>query len=287
MMTRQNLKTHLCLFFMAMVMSLTMVIPAFAEADTDQRIFDGADLFTDTEEAQLQAEVDAIQTQHKIDVVLLTVDEMRTPSGALTEDIELYAHDFYDDHGFGVGSEGDGFLLMVDMGSRQVAVSTKGKVIRIFTDARIESILDSGYRYLPDGAYAQAFFAMLDTSEGFLERGIPQNQHNYDTETGEVSRYRSITLLEGFFALCMAILAGRLFYVGAAKDYRPQTASESYDFKSHAKLDLTHRNDRYLNAFVSTRRIPRSSSSRSSSSGRSSTRRSSSGGTHGGGSRKF
>ena len=75
--------------------------PAPADAP---RVIDDADLFTDEEEVMLRSRISDATAAQAVDVVVVTV-----PS---TGDIQHmdYADDYYDYHGYGVGSEHDGFL---------------------------------------------------------------------------------------------------------------------------------------------------------------------------------
>ena len=53
--------------------------------------------------------------------------------------------DFYDEHDFGIGSRRSGALLLIDMDNREAYISTKGYAITLYSDARIEAMLDDTF----------------------------------------------------------------------------------------------------------------------------------------------
>ena len=100
---------------------LLLFLPAVTVcAEEPKRLVDGADLLTDTEEAELLQELNEISVRKQFDVVVVTITSLDGKS------MMEYADDFYDYNGYGMGDTSDGALLLVDMGARQWGISTAG-----------------------------------------------------------------------------------------------------------------------------------------------------------------
>lgn len=137
---------------------------------------------------------------------------------------EEYADDYYDYNGYA----DDGALYLIDLDNGSVWISTAGKMIRYLTDARIDAVIDAGYDNLKAKNYADGILEMLNETESYLEDGIPSDQYNYDTETGKISRYRSITVYEAIGAAVIALLCGGGFAAAVLGSYRLKKKTYRY-----------------------------------------------------------
>lgn len=256
-----------------------------------QRVFDEAGLFTDAETRKMENTIAELQETMKMDVVIVTT----TDSGGKSS--QRYADDFYEAGGFGTRKDYSGVLFLIDMDNRELSISTEGVMIRFLTDVRIERMLDHVYEKAGQEQYADAATVFLNDTFSYYRQGIPGGQYNYDTETGKISRYRSITVIEVLMAIVVSLAAASLACLNVKREYamkaqKRQAGNYNMAYRANAMFAFHNQNDRMVNSFVSQRVRPRSTSSGgggggSSSSGRSSTHRSSSGRSHGGGSRKF
>ena len=122
--------------------------------------------------------------------------------------------------------------------------------------------------------------------ESYLEDGIPSDQYNYDTETGKISRYRSITVYEAIGAAVIALLCGGGFAAAVLGSYRLKRKTYRYPYESRAKVPFTRRDDQFRHRSITQRRIPREPPS-GGGSGQSSVHTSGSGTSHGGGGRSL
>ncbi len=57
------------------------------------------------------------------------------------KDINSYADDYFDENGYGIGSQYDGALFILDYIGREMAISTSGYGITVFTDYGIDYVL--------------------------------------------------------------------------------------------------------------------------------------------------
>ena len=92
-------------------------------------------------------------------------------------------------------------------------------MIRILTDQRIEQIQDDVAYSLKTRDYAGAAAEFLKDVEYYVDRGIQRGQYNYDTETGEISIYRSIRWYEGVFAFLVSAGVAGSVCMGVKRRY--------------------------------------------------------------------
>lgn len=251
------------------------------ETPAESYVFDDAGLLTSAEIAELEEQIAATKEKTGWDIFAVTTNDAQGKSAM------AYADDFYDAR---TSEDSNGILVLIDMDNREIYISTCGDAIRYLTDQRIEYILDDGFYYVSEGEYASCLSAMISGAERYFDAGIPQNQYNYDVETGAVSEYRSLTWMEVVPVLLLAVGAGAAFYFIVAKSYKHKGLRYEYPYMKYGKVDLTDFEDRFIRESVTHQRIQTSSSSggsHRSSGGRSSTHRSSSGRSHGGGGRRF
>lgn len=120
-----------------------LALPVFADeyiciedytdkVNTADKVYDFANLLTDSEKNSVQKEIDRAIQNTKLDIGILTV------KNNLGYSQRRLADDFYDYGGF----DSTGILLLVDMQAREIYISTAGIAIFYFNDAIIEMILD-------------------------------------------------------------------------------------------------------------------------------------------------
>lgn len=261
-----------------------------------RRLFDEAGLMTSEEAGDLEEQIARCRKKTGMDVAVVTAYN----DGSHTA--REYADDFYDQNGLGTGRKASGVLFLIYMDSPgsyggESYVSTTGNMIRILTDQRIERIQDDVADSLGNLDYAGAAAEFLKDVEYYVDRGIQRGQYNYDTETGEISIYRSIRWYEGMFAFLVSAGVAGSVCLGVKRQYsmeqtERERANSLLAYRAEAKFAFGDSGDNLIRKFVTSAPIPRPTQNHSSggsgrSSGRSSTHRSSSGRSHGGGGRRF
>jgi uncharacterized protein len=276
------MKKVIAIFFVCL-----LLLPLFGLAESlgqgSQRVFDNAKLMDQSDIAKLEGLISLIRKQYAMDVVVLTSND------APIDKSQAFADDFYDQNGFGQGSDHDGILILIDMSNRFMTISTTGLMIRYITDARLSTMTDTAYPYLADGQYGQAAYTALMQLSVYLGNGIPGNQYNLD-ENGNIDRYqvktKAVTFGEAAIALLCGLLGGLILFLSVRRIYAMKGSAYKYDLNANTSVTITAATDVYLRTQVT--RVPRASSSSGGGSGRSSTHSSSSGRIHGGGSgRRF
>lgn len=277
-----------------------MAIPVLAgevnEPAGEQRVFDDADLFYDSEIEAFEEEIAQYREELKADLVVVTTEDTQ---GKTMQD---YADDFYDQGGFGHGSEADGVLFLIDMEHRQLTLSVSGGMIRILTDSRIEAILDDVYEGASQDDFVDSVNRFLQDVAEYHRQGIESGQYNYDTETGKISVHRSVRWYEALLALGVSAFTGVTACSGVIRQYsmkkeQGQAANFHMAYRADCNFAFHDQADNLVNKYVTSMIIPRGNNrggggggiggGGGSIAGRSSTHTSSSGRTHGGGSRGF
>jgi len=267
------------------------------DASSDQRVYDMADLFSTAMEMDLETEIDDAIDQLGLDIVVVTTEDA---DGWGAQD---YADNFYEAGEFGKGLDKSGILFLIDMDNRELTLSTDGEAIRIFTDERIEQILDDVYVGASDSDFEASAWAFLEDVEYYAEKGIVSGQYNYDSETGRISVHKSIRWYELLFALAVSGFVAGGACISVKKQYNMELDDRQRNnlnmaYRADCRFAYDNERDQLINKYVTSKVIPKSSGSSggssrssgrssSSSSRRSTTHRSSSGRRHGGGSRKF
>ncbi len=246
------------------------------DATAQCRVQDDAQLFSEQEVQKIEDVSEEIDAQYQMNVFVMTCEDAE---GKKSNEI---LEDTYEKYGLESNEARGGIALIIDMDNRELNLVTERDMIYYITDSREDKIYDAGQKYASDGAYADAMIAMLKKVQEYLKDGIVNGQYTYDTETGKIVRYRSLTTKDVMAAFFTALLAS---VITSAAVYRSYTVEKKYRYSTeqNAKLRITAQNDRLVNQFVTHRRIERDPPSGGGDSGRTSTHHSSGGHTYGGG----
>lgn len=247
------------LFALAILLSFA-VIPASADATTQPRLIDNADLLTDAQEAEISAKLTEYSQEQKCDIVFLTEPDLTEPDFSFNGTAEDYADRFYETHGYAE----DGVLVFITLadetGRRKVQFSCSGKIMKRLTDDEQNEIIDDVFSSLSSSDYYTAIKKMADE----INEKIPIKLKWY---------MLPLAIVIGFVIamLIMSAIRSKLKTVamqrGAANYVRP------------GSMNVTASRDTYLYSTVT--KTKRESSSSGSS------RTSSGGGSHSGVGRNF
>ncbi len=137
-------------------------ILATPSVNTEEKIYDFADLYTDKEEKVIYDKIQKFIKNKKLDLAIVTISNNNKAS------VQNYAYDFYDYNGFGLTDSFDGLLLLIDMQNSAVFISTTGKAIVDYDDELVNKILRPVYDEMANGNYETAinkFFENLYVSD--------------------------------------------------------------------------------------------------------------------------
>ena len=275
------MKRIYCLI-LALALVLGLSLPVFAENDWP-KVVDEAGLLTAEEKADLEERAQQISTSYNMDVVIVTNDSLDGKTA--TE----YADDYFDYNGYGLGEDRSGTLLLVSIGERDWAISTRGAAIRAVTDWGNEQLQDAMLPDLSAGNYADAFNSYLDRLEELYSSYVNGggSSDSDDNSGGSLWYVIRSKLTFGRILLCVAIAAviSGITVAGMAKGMNSARGKrQAGEYLVKDSFHLSQSRDRFLYSTVTkTRR----SQDNDHDSGGSSTHVSSSGSTHGGSSGKF
>lgn len=274
-----------CLFF-----CLVMVGGCALALAEQPMVVDDAGLFTVEEVQRLEQLIQGIRTTYQMDAVVLTTrDTPRTSDDSVLVD---YADRYYEDHGYGLGEDRAGVLLMIDMNNRYFYLSTAGVMIDYLSDARIERILDDAFDAMENGTYGDAAEAALERVRKYLYSGIAEGSFRYDEATGQrlTGLYNRLTTTEALVALLAGAGVAAVLIASVIGRYSLAGSTYRYDRAALTSRKLRVDEAHFLRQSVTrVRRAPPPSSSDhgGGSSGGSGVHTSSGGMSHGGGGRHF
>ena len=194
------------------------------------------------------------------------------------------ADDYFDDHGYGLGPERSGVLLLIAPGSRDWWISTRGTSITTFTDAGIQALGTRLKEPLGKSDWNGAATLFVQQCDRYMKAARAGSPITHAPLTARQKTLHWLgagggVLLGGVGPGWMIV---QLVFVRRMRNEGLEPDARSY--VTPGSLTITSRQDRFVTKYVT--RTKRESSS-SSSSRDSSTHTSSSGATHGGGGGSF
>lgn len=246
--------------------------------DTSEKIYDYADLLSESEETDLFSQIQEYINTYEMDMAVVTIEENNKLSAM------AYADDFYDYNDFGIGTDKSGVLFLIDMENREMWISTTGYAISIYTDSRIDSILDYAYNKISTEDYNGCVEQFIKYAKYYANLGS-----SYQSTSGHEGYNKVQNNLSVFIkgSLIISLIVTIIYIIiGLATHTKPKKQQNANLYISSG-IKLNKQLDNFVNQFVTKTRIESSSSGSSShSSGHSSTHSGSSGSSHGGGRKK-
>lgn len=236
--------------------------------NAEEKIYDFANLYTESEEEELYKKVLEYVNSYNMDLAIVTIDKNNKSSPM------VYADDFYDYNSFGVGESRDGILFLIDMENREIYMSTTGKAIKMYNDYRINEAMNQVYQYMSDQNYSLGTNKYIDVISDYASRGLPSSSDSH----------RKMSIIEvipwSIFIGIIITTIVMIILVKKNKLVRKATTAEEYLDKDSVKIKSVS------DVLISTNTV-RTKIERDTSSGGSSTHSGSSGSSHGGGGHGF
>jgi len=255
------------------------IILSIPSVNESEKIYDFANLFSNSEEVELYNKVTEFINNSDLDMVIVTIDDNPRYSAM------NYADDFYDYNYFGKGSTHDGILFLIDMDTREMWISTTGSGQLMYDDYRIDKILDSTYSEIAKEKYYECADAFIDKASYYYNLGIPDSNENaYINEYGDYIYDEEEDILANIIIIIIPSFIISLIIVFIMKGKHKTIKKATTAFSYMKEKAITYKEDTFLTTNTIKVYDPPSSSS---SGGGSSTHRSSSGRSHGGGGRRF
>jgi uncharacterized protein len=230
------------------------------------RIVDNAGLLSASQKNELIGLIDSIAAAYNFDLVIVT----ETSIGDLSP--MKYADDFFDNNGYGLGSDPDGCIFLRVMGSRDYWFSSSGRGISILNAYAFNKLESDTGKYLGQDNYYAAFHAFILAWDEFLDLDAQGGRsYNFFYKNNLV-----LVLISWLIAFMIGLIVVSSWKKGM-NTALPKTQAIAYIIPG--SLNFTTQKDSFLYSTVTkTKR-----QTQSSSSGRVATHTSSSGRSHGGG----
>jgi uncharacterized protein len=191
------------------------------------QVYDTANLLTSSQIEELNQSAQKLERQTGWDVFVVTTNDTKG------ESTEKYNDDFLKQHLSG----NDGVSYIIDMGNREIYLSTTGKAIHTLTDKRIDSIVDKGYKYVKKQDYSKAFDAMMGRTYDYC--------------------HKSIKWYEALVAVLLALAAGGITFGVVVGKYRLKWGTYKYDFHANSQCSISRTEDHFVNEIVTHHHIER------------------------------
>lgn len=273
-MIRYTKKLAAILFALA----LTLCTVCSVSAESAQKLYDDAELFTAEEAEYITAQLEELTETTGWDAIIYT-----NYNGVDSYDMEDYCNDYYDEHGYGCNQDNRGIFLTIDMSSREMYMITKGDTMYYINDERNDAILDEIQYNLIDGNYYGAAQAFITYAGNYYAEGKPESGSFSNIELNEKKEnpFLYVLLHYGIIILLVGMGVAAIVTVSVKLKYKNQGKAGTYDLKENSHVNLTESQDIFLNKSVSVTNVS------SSSGGHSGGGSSGGGSSHGGGGRSF
>ena len=256
--------------------------PARASAARAPRFVDDVGLLTGPQASALTARLDEVSKKHDFDVVIALVYSLGG------KDARVFAADYYENNGYGMGGDKAGVILVVATQSRDFAfVTPEGYGTYAFTDAGQEYMETFFLPHLRNDDYYKAFMAFADAADDFLAKAEdkrPYDTGNIPSMTDAQRRSARIWIvIAGLAAGAVVAFIVTGIWTAQLRSVRKQDLAHSYIRPGSMKLRVQR--DVFL--YKNVQRTKRQSDSGSSSGGGRGSFKSSSGGGFSGRSGKY
>lgn len=229
-----------------------------------EKIYDFADLYTESEEHDLYSKVSEYINTYNMDLVIVTIHTNDKSSPM------VYADDFYDYNHFGIGKNRDGVLFLIDMENREIYMSTTGSAIKMYNDYRINEALDQVYQYMSDEKYFEGTTNYIKVISNYASEGFPSGN---DKEL-------SLDVVILWSVLSGIIITSIIMIILIRKNRLVRKATTAEEYIDKESIDIKSISDVLISTNTVRTKIEHDS-------GGSSTHSGSSGASHGGGGHGF
>lgn len=238
------------------------------EVDSSKKVYDYANLLTEQEEYIIYSDIIKFIETYNMDMAIVTINKNNKKTSM------EYADDFYDYNDFGIGSQKDGLLFLIDMDKRMMWISTTGYAIKMYNDNRIDAILDYTYDKISKKDYYGCASEFIEYSNYFAKKGVSTSAKD-DRIISTPIKIISVIIPSSIITIIFIAIG-----VSKHKNVKKQKLAKIYE----KNFKISVQRDDFVSRHTSKVRIESSSGGYS---GRSSTHSGSSGRSHGGGGRSF
>jgi len=241
------------------------------------RFIDDKGLLTPAQGVELTAKLDEISERHQFDTVVAVVNSLE--SGSIKgREARLYAIDFFEQNGFGFGSDLDGIILLLATEDRDFGFATTGFGLSAFTDAGQKYLEKLFLPYLKENKYFDAFMAYADAVDDFLTKakaGNPYAEGNIPLTPEELTEFRILSAVVSLILALIIAFVITAIWKAQLRTVRGENLAHAYIRKD--SMVVTKKQDYFLFRRVHKTKRPKNENKGGGGSFKSSSGRSSSG----------
>ena len=254
-MKSKKCKIKIISLFLMILMSFTflpisvLASETYRNVDTSKKVYDYADLLTDTQEKTLKKEIDKLIKKYEYDIFIVTINDNNENTSNPTR---KFIEDFGDYNNFGLSEKEPAYVsLIIDMENREVYIDCTGlKCQKVYSDSRIDSILDDIMKYMGSENYYKATDSFLKNIKEYGNKS--SGEPVYDEYGNVIDKNTNISdrlpkaLIKGI--LSGLLLSGIITIIIICNSKPVKKATEASQYKS-SSLNLTHKNDRLIRTY--------------------------------------
>ncbi len=222
-----------------------------------QKVYDDANLLSDSQESTLQSEAVAVAEQLKLDVIIHTTDDTDG------KETYKYAEDYYNNNDFGyTGNEG--VIFVIDMENRNIYIYYSEDAKGVLSDTQTDAMVKEVFSYVKNGDYYEACKEFLDVLPEYADGSFksdnvktPSGYEHYDDSdfvTDDTGTIMSNFGQYWFIYLVIAMAVSTIIVGAMAKQQKTGMVASG---NTYLKNDINIRNqsDRFTHTTVVTRVI--------------------------------
>ncbi len=222
----------------------------------EEKVFDEADLFTDSEEESLK--VYALETADELELDII----IHTTNSTDGLDIVDYTYEFYEENDFGYdGEDGAGIILVIDMGNRELFIyeSQPEEVNFLFLDSELDVMIDEISPYLSSGDYYDGALQFINMVSAYADYD-DADEDAYDG-TGDVvyntdgKRQSQVDFSEIMVRLVISAIIATIAVVIMSINQKSKKVTNPHVYMRDGKLDMREHSDIYTHTTTVKHRI--------------------------------
>ena len=246
------------------LLALLPTIASAYEFGNYRLLVDKADILTDSEEADIKAQLDEISYRNEVDVAVVILPSTMNERGEyIPMDPEACANQMFNYHSIGYNGTDDGVLFLVVMDTRDWYITSHGYAAHAITEAGYDRLENEIIPYLSSGDYAQAFSLYGEICDDLISRARSGEPYGYDPDL-DYGYPTSNPTSGGWIGVCVlvgVIIAAISVGVMASKNKSVRTKAEANSYVRDGSMRVTVSRDMFLYRNISKVRKSNNNSS--------------------------
>ena len=218
--------------------------------DETEKVYDFADLLTDSEEQEIFHMIDNYIEKYKMDLVILTIDKNNKIS------TERYGEDFFIFNEFGFEEKKrSGSLFIIDMDQRNYHLVTSGSMIMYLDDKRVDNILDAVFDDVKGQNYYNAVSRVINKLDEYGTSVPSSNSGIYIDPDGTPHKVKSPSILISTIAAFVIAFAFVMININKHKGIK--VAENANEYIDNSKTNIYKKTDQLISTHTSVTTIPK------------------------------